>query len=79
MAGPRSEKVVAAAGSFTGLWALTWLGTSAVGASAAVTGGFAVGGVMAGSGLTVLWWKARHMEALNERAEAEAKREAELS
>ena len=59
------ERVVVAASGFTSLWALTWLGASAVTASTAVTGGFAVGGVMAGSGLAVLWWKAKRMEALH--------------
>jgi len=69
------DKVVAAAGGFTGLWALTWLGASAVDPSAAVTGGFAVGGVMASSGLTAMWWKARRMKALSEQADAVQQRE----
>lgn len=58
-----SEHVIGAAGGFTGLWALTWLGSSALGATAAVQGGFAVGGVMAASGLTVLWWKNRALRS----------------
>jgi hypothetical protein len=70
-----TEKVVAAAGGFTGLWALTWLGTSAVDPSSAVTGGFAVGGVMASSGLTALWWKAQRMRHLSEQADAAEARE----
>ena len=68
----REERVVVAASGFMSLWALTWLGISAVAASTAVTGGFAVGGVMAGSGLTALWWKAKRVEALHARAEADA-------
>lgn len=58
------ERVLAAAGGFTGLWALTWLGAASAPVSAAVTGGLAVGSVMASSGLTLLWWKARAMTAL---------------
>ncbi|GEM_PF-3697276 len=68
-----SERVVVAASGFTSLWALTWLGAGAVGASTAVTGGFAVGGVMAGSGLTMLWWKTKRMQALHARADAAAR------
>lgn len=60
----KQEKLVAAAGSFTGLWALTWLGAGAAPVSAAVTGGLAVGSVMASSGLTLLWWKTRSMHHL---------------
>lgn len=59
----RQEKALAAAGTFTGLWALTWLGTTVMSAGAGVQGGFAVGGVMAGSGLTALWWKTRALGA----------------
>jgi hypothetical protein len=70
-----AEKVVAAAGGFTGLWALTWLGASAVDPSTAVTGGFAVGSVMAGSGLTTLWWKAQRMRHLSQQADEAAKRD----
>lgn len=61
---PGKERVLAAAGSFTGLWALTFLGAASAPVSAAVTGGLAVGSVMASSGLTLLWWKARAMSAL---------------
>lgn len=71
---PARERVVVAASGFTSLWALTWLGASAVGASTAVTGGFAVGGVMAGSGLTMLWWKTARMRSLHAKAEAAAHR-----
>lgn len=63
-AADKEEKVLAGAGSFTGLWALTWLASTAMGASASVQGGFAVGGVMAGSGLTVLWWRTRALKSL---------------
>lgn len=73
----RDEKVLGAAGSFTGLWALTWLASTAMGATAGVQGGFAVGGVMAGSGLTVLWWKTRALKALvpaSQTSEAGARR-----
>lgn len=59
----KNEKMLAAAGGFTGLWAVTWLGTTVMAAGAGVQGGFAVGGVMAGSGLTALWWKARALSA----------------
>lgn len=58
------EKVVAAAGGFTGLWAIGWLGAEAAVVSTAVQGGFAVGGVMASSGLALLWWRTRTMKAL---------------
>ena len=73
---PAPERLLAAAGSFTGLWALTWLGAATSGAGATVQGGFAVGGVMAGSGLTVLWWKTSALRAL-QRRDAEADDEAE--
>ncbi len=67
------DRVLGAAGSFTGLWALTWLGSSAFGAGATVQGAFAVGGVMGASGLTVLWWKTRALRTFGKRsAEAEA-------
>ncbi|HVL49363.1 MAG TPA: hypothetical protein VM889_12455 [Candidatus Thermoplasmatota archaeon] len=68
---PREEKVLAAAGTFTGLWALTWLGASAGAAGAAIQGGFAVGGVMAASGLTLLWWKTRAIKELHDAAQEE--------
>jgi hypothetical protein len=70
------DRVLAAAGSFTGLWALTWLGAAATGAGGTVQGGFAVGGVMAGSGLTLLWWKTSALRML-QKQEAEADAEAE--
>ncbi|HWG90804.1 MAG TPA: hypothetical protein VNZ52_08165, partial [Candidatus Thermoplasmatota archaeon] len=56
---------------FTGLWALTWLGAQAMNPSTAIQGGFAVGGVMASSGLTALWWKTRMTVALGEESEAQ--------
>jgi len=71
MGAHKEERVLVAASGFTSLWALTWLGASAVTASTAVTGGFAVGGIMAGSGLTALWWKAKRMEALQAQGEDE--------
>ena len=73
---PSSDRVLAAAGGFTGLWALTWLGAATTGAGAGVQGGFAVGGVMAGSGLTLLWWKTSALRML-QRQEAEADAEAD--
>lgn len=72
---PREERVLATAGSFTGLWALTWLGASALGTSTAIQGGFAAGGLAAASGLATLWWKTRALESLADAA-AEAEREA---
>lgn len=76
----RREKLVSAAGGFTGLWALTWLGaTASMSPSAAVTGGFAVGSVMASSGLTLLWWKTRAMRALVDDEEEEPERTDGLS
>jgi len=70
------EQILGGAGSFTGLWALTWLGAQAVGVSSAVQGGFAVGGVMAGSGLTIMWWRLRALQQLDpEEQEREARRE----
>ncbi len=68
----RDDSVLAAAGSFTGLWALTWLGSSVMGAGAAVQGAFATGGVMAGSGLTVLWWRYQAMTAIEDADERAA-------
>ena len=68
-----TDKVLAAAGGFTGLWALTWLGAEAAGMSAAVDGCLAVGSVMGASGLTVLWWKTRALRLLHEAAAAESK------
>lgn len=70
---PPSDRLLAAAGGFTGLWALTWLGAATAGVGGPVQGGFAVGGVMAGSGLTVLWWKTQALRMLQQQdAEAEA-------
>lgn len=69
------EKVLVGAGSFTGLWALTWLGATAAGAGPAIQGGFAVGGVMASSGLTALWWNVaalRQLEKRKAKAQADA-------
>lgn len=71
---PGRERMLGAAGSFTGLWALTWLGAAAAGAPPALQGGFAVGGVMASSGLTALWWR---VSALKEIDTEKRKREAE--
>ena len=55
----KDEKVLAAAGGFTGLWAITWLGTSVMAAGSVAQGAFGVGAVMGGTGLTALWWKTR--------------------
>lgn len=63
------EKVVVAASGFTSLWALTWMSAEALAVNAALQGGFAVGGVMAGSGLAVLWWKTRTLGKLHEQSE----------
>ena len=60
----RAGGLVAASGS-TGLGAPSWLGAEPLAVSAAVQGGFAVGGVMAGSGLAALWWKTRAMRQLH--------------
>lgn len=72
MAGKLDEqtKVLAAAGGFTGLWALTWLGSSVMGAGGVATGAFGVGTVMSGSGLTALWWKTRMLKDHDHDAEA---------
>ncbi|HUR67985.1 MAG TPA: hypothetical protein VM370_01975 [Candidatus Thermoplasmatota archaeon] len=58
----RDQQVLAAAGGFTGLWAVTWLGTTVMAAGSVSQGAFGVGSVMAGSGLTALWWKTRAMK-----------------
>lgn len=71
---PRDQKVLAAAGGFTGLWALTWLGTSAMAAGAVTQGAFAVGSVMSASGLTALWWKTRAVGTYHEAAEGESEK-----
>lgn len=76
----KDDKVLAAAGGFTSLWAVTWLGTTVMAAGSVAQGAFAVGGVMAGSGLTALWWKTRavsryHASEEEERTEAEADEE----
>ena len=59
-----SEKVVVAASGFTSLWALSWIGSSSLPLSGGVQGGFAVGGVMASSGLALLWWRTKTMRAI---------------
>jgi hypothetical protein len=59
-----SERVMVAASGFTSLWAVAWMGAGAMPVSAALQGGLAVGSVMAGSGLTMLWWKTRAMSSL---------------
>ena len=70
----KDEKVLAAAGGFTGLWALTWLGTSMMAAGSVAQGAFGVGAVMSGSGLTALWWKTRTVGRYHDAA-AEAESE----
>ena len=66
-----SEKAVVAASGFTTLWALTWIGTEALPLDPSIQGGFAVGGVMASSGLALLWWKTRTMRQLHPNEESE--------
>lgn len=69
------EKTVIAASGFTSLWAISWMGAEAMAASTAIQGGFAVGGVMASSGLALLWWNTRTMRALQTKGDrAEEKR-----
>lgn len=51
--------MIAAAGGFTGLWALTWLGTSMMAAGSVAQGAFGLGAAVSGGGLTALWWKTR--------------------
>lgn len=71
----RDEQVVVGASGFTSLWAITWMGAEAMAVNTAVAGGFAVGGVMASSGLALLWWRTRTMRDLrteHERREAES-------
>lgn len=67
----KEQKVLAAAGGFTGLWALTWLGASMMGAGGVAQGAFGVGTVMGGSGLTALWWNTRHLRRYEEADESE--------
>lgn len=73
-----SERMLATAGSFTGLWALAWMGAGAAAVAPAIQGGFAVGGVMAGSGLTVLWWKTRAIRALHPHDDEDAQHDHEM-
>jgi hypothetical protein len=68
----KDEKVLVTASGFTGLWAITWLGASMMGAGGAAQGAFGVGAVMSGSGLTALWWKTRELhQRFRDDAEAE--------
>ena len=62
----KDERLLAAAGGFTGLWAVTWLGTTVMAAGSVAQGAFGVGSVMAGSGLTALWWKTRALAQYHE-------------
>lgn len=55
----KEEKVLAAAGGFTGLWALTWLGTSMMAAGSVAQGAFGLGAAVSGGGLAAMWWKTR--------------------
>ena len=55
----KEDKVLAAAGGFTGLWALTWLGTSMMAAGSVAQGAFGLGAAVSGGTLTALWWKTR--------------------
>jgi hypothetical protein len=65
----KDEKVVVAASGFTSLWALTWMGAEAMAVNSALQGGFAVGSVMAGSGLAILWWKTKTLRDLHDESE----------
>ena len=69
------EKVVVAASGFTSLWALTWIGTEALPLTGGIQGGFAVGSVMASSGLALLWWKTRTLHAIAKSHDPEPERE----
>lgn len=73
------EKVVVAASGFTSLWAMGWLSAEAMAVTTAVQGGFAVGGVMASSGLALLWWKTNTLRALKHPHDADEERRAEES
>lgn len=73
------EDVVVAASGFTSLWAMGWLGAEAMAVTTAVQGGFAVGGVMASSGLALLWWKTSTLRALKHPHDADEERRAEES
>lgn len=55
----KEDKLLATAGGFTGLWALTWLGTSIMAAGSVSQGAFGLGAAVSGGGLTALWWKTR--------------------
>ena len=55
----KDDKVLATAGGFTGLWALTWLGSSMMGAGGVTQGAFGLGAVVGAGELTALWWKTR--------------------
>lgn len=72
-----ADRVVVAASGFTSLWALTWLGAEALAVDTAIQGGFAVGSVMASSGLALLWWKTRTMKQLQTPDEAAEHAEAD--
>lgn len=65
----KQDKVLVAASGFTSLWAITWISSAAMAAGAAAQGGFAVGGVMASSGLAALWWKTRAIKSYQEAAD----------
>jgi hypothetical protein len=57
------------------LWALTWFTTAAIETAPAVQGGFAVGSVMASSGLALLW--SRTMQAIHDADQEEDDADAE--
>lgn len=75
----KDEKVLAAAGGFTGLWAVTWLGTTVMAAGSVAQGAFAVGGVMSASGLTALWWKTRAVSRYHDEGEDEEEKDPRLA
>lgn len=55
----KTDKMLVSGASFTGLWALAWLGSSMMGAGATAQGAFGAGTVMGASGVTTMWWKMR--------------------
>ena len=75
----KDEKVLAAAGGFTGLWAVTWLGTTVMAAGSVAQGAFAVGGVMSASGLTALWWKTQSLKRYHESDDEDEEKDPRLA
>lgn len=67
----KGDKMLAAAGGFTGLWALTWLGTSMMASGSVAQGAFGLGAAVSGGGLTALWWKTRAVGQYHSAGETE--------